>query len=69
MCTGENSICIRCERLSVNLNCKIVAGGGHIKLLSDCYLGGKNAGDRKSCKRYKPAPEDVVKRRLDTFKE
>lgn len=68
MSTSKKSICIRCERLSVNLNCKIVAGGGRIYLLSNCYLGGKNAGDRNSCKKFKPAPEDVVKERLDAFK-
>lgn len=68
MCTGENSICIRCDRLFVNVHCKIIAGGGRTKLLSNCYIGGKNAGDRNTCKRFTPAPEDVVKERLDAFK-
>lgn len=66
--TSENSICIRCERLRVNFNCKVIAGGGRIKLLSDCYLVGKNVGDRKTCSKFKPSSEDVIKERLNAFK-
>lgn len=64
--TTKDSICIRCENLDCFLNAKDTTNGVE-SLISNCLYGGKNAGDRKTCSRFKPASEDVIKERLNVF--
>lgn len=64
--THKNSICIRCANLD-SYEGFVISKSGDVSLISECYYGGKNAGDRKTCKRFRAAKEDTVRHRMKLF--
>ena len=66
--TSVESICIRCKNLNAFINGVVVVVGGRRKLISECAYGGKNAGDRKQCKRFKEAEADIITARIKQLK-
>lgn len=64
--TTKNSICIKCEHnyCSSNAVCETDSGRG---LVATCLYGGKNAGNRKSCKRFEKAPDNRIAERLNAL--
>lgn len=61
--TTKNSICIKCENLiACTTGCFI--SNGEKALISSCKYGGKNAGDRKTCKQFQPANEFIIAARF-----
>jgi hypothetical protein len=64
--TTKDSICIRCENLDCFLSAMDTTDGVK-SLISRCLYGGKNSGNRKTCSKFKPASEDVIKARLNAF--
>lgn len=64
--THKNSICVRCKNL-YSYNCFVISKNGAMSLISECCYGGKNAGNRKTCKCFVPASDDVISRRIALF--
>lgn len=62
--TTKDSICVRCANLSAYTNALFTSNSGVKSLTSECYYGGKNAGNRKKCKSFKEASEETIERRL-----
>ena len=61
--TRIDSVCVKCENLiasesGVDISCNIRS------LISQCVFGGKNAGNRKSCKKFKKASDEIIESRL-----
>lgn len=65
--TSKNSICAKCKNLDTDCNSFIIGENGNVELIAHCVYGGKNAGNRKMCKRFKQADNAVVDNRVDAF--
>lgn len=64
--TTKDSICIRCDNLAAYTNARFITGEvAH--LCGDCYYGGKNAGNRKTCKKFVEASEEKIKNRMEAL--
>jgi len=59
--TTIDSVCIKCRKLHIWSGC---TSNGIRCLISSCYYGGKNAGNRKSCKDFDIASDEVVAERI-----
>ena len=67
--TTKNAICIRCENLYAETSAFCISDNGNISLISNCLYGGKNAGNRAKCKRFKEARAEVIAEREKIFVE
>lgn len=65
--TTIDSICYKCNNLSACTNCFCITNGKR-SLISDCFFGGKNAGNRKKCAKFEEADECLVAPRLKVLK-
>lgn len=65
--TNKNSICAKCKNLDTDCNSFATDDNGNIVLIAHCIYGGKNAGNRKMCKRFKQADNAVVDNRVNAF--
>ena len=61
--TTKDSICVRCAVLLADTTA-IFTSNGVKSLVSDCVYGGKNAGNRKTCKNFVEAGKDTIERRM-----
>ena len=61
--TTKDSICIKCSHL-VSYSCVITSLSGERRLMSECMYGGKNAGNRKKCSKFKMSDLLTIERRL-----
>lgn len=64
--THKDSICVSCANLSTYTDVAVVSGGD-VSLISSCHYGGKNAGDRRSCKHFRQACPETVAERKEVF--
>ncbi len=62
--TNKNSICIKCKHLFAFINGCCVTGNRKY-LISQCEYGGKNAGNRKSCKRFEETDKKTIQKRFE----
>lgn len=67
--TSKNSICAKCKNLDTDCNSFAIGENGNVELIAHCIYGGKNAGDRKMCKKFKEATTDVVENRVNAFNQ
>lgn len=65
--TSKNSICVKCKNLDTDCNSFAIEENGCIGLIAHCIYGGKNAGDRKTCKKFKEAYGTIVENRVNAF--
>lgn len=65
--TTKNSICVKCEILSACMTGCVISKKGR-SLISSCKHGGKNAGNRKTCKHFKEADPVIIEERLKLLK-
>ena len=65
--TTKDSICVRCENLKAFTNALTRHDDGSISLISECCYGGKNAGNRKTCKNFVEADKNTIERRLEVL--
>lgn len=61
--TTINSLCIKCRNLYAGSGC-CISNNGVRSLISSCRYGGKNAGNRKSCKDFDVASDEVIAERI-----
>ena len=61
--TYKDSICVSCSNLDA-ANAAVCITNGKPNLISTCFYGGKNAGNRKTCKKYRKASDSVIERRM-----
>lgn len=66
--TTINSICVKCRRLYSSTNGCCVSSDGTRSLISNCMYGGKNAGNRKTCRDFEKTSEDVIAARIACLK-
>ena len=66
--TTINSICLKCRRLYADAYCCCTSSDGTKSLISTCMYGGKNAGNRKTCRDFEKAREDVIAERIACLK-
>lgn len=60
--TYKESICVSCANLDASTT-TVCINDGKSNLISRCYYGGKNAGNRKRCEKFRQAdPQTVAKR-------
>lgn len=64
--TTKNSICMKCAHLYA-YTIGVCYSGGVYSLISHCMYGGKNAGNRKTCKCFEKAEERIIKERESCF--
>lgn len=64
--TSKNSICVKCKHLYASTEGYCVTNNGNY-LVSTCLFGGKNAGNRKKCKRFEEANKQTIQKRLNVF--
>lgn len=63
--TTKNTICVKCKHLDVYGIWACTAPDGVRSLISFCGNGGgKNAGDRKTCRKFEPADEKTIAERV-----
>lgn len=62
--TTKESICIKCNCLAY-ADAACCTENGKRSLISSCDWGGRNAGNRKTCKNFEKADDDMIKHRLD----
>lgn len=63
--TTIDSICVKCKNLYAYTNGACIDRRGH-HLISHCVLYcGKNSGNRKTCKYFETAEENVISRRIE----
>lgn len=65
--TTIDSICYMCNNLCAYTNC-VCESNGKRHLISQCFFGGKNAGNRKKCARFEKADECLIAPRLKILK-
>jgi len=61
--TYKESICVSCVNLDATC-AAVCINDGKPNLISECYYGGKNAGNRKTCKKYRKASDSVIIKRM-----
>ena len=66
--TAIEHICVKCETLHHCHDSWCIDNRGKRYLISYCLKGGKNAGNRKTCKRFKQASDDIITDRLNILK-
>ena len=67
--TTKNSVCIKCKHLDAITGAHCITTNGTRSLISICIYGGKNAGNRKTCKMFQRADEINISNRLATLEE
>lgn len=67
MTYGE-SVCVRCKFLYASTSAVCIDKDGKRNLISECPYGGKNAGNRKSCKEFRGANPLVIAERLKVLR-
>lgn len=65
--TRINDICVRCENLDA-ITSAVCSCGDEMCLISTCIYGGKNAGHRKSCRRFEKTNEEKIEKRLKALR-
>jgi hypothetical protein len=65
--TRANDICVRCKNLDATTSV-VCTSGGERHLISFCVKGGKNAGQRKSCRKFEKANEETIEKRLKALR-
>lgn len=65
--TRANDICVRCNNLDA-ITSAVCTSRGEKHLISSCVYGGKNAGCRKSCKKFEKANEETIQKRLKALR-
>lgn len=65
--TTKDSICVRCAVLLAHTDAFVRHEDDSISLISDCAYGGKNAGNRKTCKNFVEADKNTIERRLEVL--
>lgn len=67
--TTLNSICLACEHLWITNNEICISQKGEQSIPSEClcYSCGKNQGNRKSCKKFSKADNDIILQRIHNF--
>lgn len=67
--TTKDSICVMCEHLSAETSDRVITDSG-IHLISFCGLcEGKNAGNRKTCRKFQIANTIKIIGRLEALEE
>lgn len=61
--TYKGSICVSCANLDAALG-SVCINDGKYNLISSCYYGGKNAGNRKKCKLFRQANTEIIAKRV-----
>lgn len=61
--THKGSICVSCANLYASTNA-VCINDGKRSLISECLYGGRNAGDRKSCKNFRQANPKIIEERI-----
>ena len=61
--TYKESICVLCANLSASEKA-VCVNDGKRNLISECLYGGKNAGNRKKCKKFRQAKPEIVTKRI-----
>lgn len=67
--TSKNSICAKCKNLDTDCNSFAIEEDNNIGLIAHCVYGGKNAGNRKMCKKFKEATADIIENRVNAFNQ
>ena len=66
--TAIESVCVKCRNLNAYTTGVYTNLKGVRFLVSSCCYGGKNAGNRKKCKMFSPAPARTVDERETILK-
>lgn len=67
--TNEESVCVRCRNLYASTSAVCIGTNGKRSLISECLYGGKNAGNRKSCKHFRGANPLIIAERLKILRK
>lgn len=67
--TTINSICVKCKNLDAYTCGACIGSNGVRSLISTCKYGGRNAGNRKTCRDFEETTKDVIARRIECLKE
>ncbi len=66
--TTIESVCVKCINLYPCMDTVCISKSGTRSLIASCRYGGKNAGNRKKCKDFSPAPAREIDERETLLK-